>query len=280
MDFSKRLARVAAVATWGSLVLAVVAATVIDRLGGQVEVNLSAVYVCAGFGAVNAVFLTLLPALQAQVPSVQRHINAWRIVLLAGDVMFITANLGFTGGVKGPFWLLYLPIVLFAAVSMKTAQSITFGVVASLGVVGATAFAGELDKDALGALVIVAPIFPAAAWFNSSLSSAVWKMRKEAKAERDILHSRVSDLSQLLEQAARGDLAVDLVSKADELTPGERDYARPISMLSSSFSHTLGNLRQLVAQIRSGGEQIARAPGSCWRRRRSTRCRRRSSPAP
>ncbi|HVF18819.1 MAG TPA: methyl-accepting chemotaxis protein, partial [Mycobacteriales bacterium] len=257
MDFSKRLARIAAVATWGSLILALVAATVIDRIGGQVDVDIMAVYVCGVLGAVDAVFLTLLPTLQTQIEAVRRRITLWRVVLLAGDVLFVTGTVAFAGGIKGPFWLLYLPIVLFAAVSMPATQSVAFGIAASLGVIGASAYAGVLDQDAIGSLVIVAPMFPAAAWFNSSLSSAVWRMRKEAKAERDLLHARVSELSATLERAAAGDLVLDLSHDSDD---GESN-AQPISILSRSFNHTLGNLRQLVGQIRSGGEQIAASAG-------------------
>ncbi|HVE97994.1 MAG TPA: methyl-accepting chemotaxis protein, partial [Mycobacteriales bacterium] len=259
MDFSKRLARVAAIATWGALVLAVAAATVIDRSDtSRLEVDLSAVYLWALFGAVDAFLLTILPTLQKNVPAIHRSINVWRVVLLAGDMVFVTGTVAATGGIDGPFWLLYFPIVLFAAVSMPAVQSALFGLAATAGVVGASALADTLDRDSLGPLLVIGPLFPAAAWFNSSLSSAVWRMRKAAKEERDALHARVAELSTVLEQAARGDLAVNLDSGADA---DDSAYAKPISLLSSSFNHTLGNLRNLVAQIRGGGEQIAASAG-------------------
>ena len=260
VDFSKRLARIASLATWGALILAVIAATVMDRLDAGADVNINAVYFCAVFGAVDALFLTLLPTLQATYASVHRRITLWRVILLVGDVLFVTGTVAFTEGIRGPFWLLYLPVVLFAAVSMPALHAAMFGVAASTGVVGASAYAGTLDRESIGPLVLIASIFPAAAWFNSSLSSAVWKMRKEAKAERDALHARVTELSSVLEKAAAGDLAIDFSSIGDGDDDGAA-YGQPISLLSRSFGHTLGNLRQLVGQIRSGGEQIAASAG-------------------
>ncbi|MCA1823199.1 MAG: methyl-accepting chemotaxis protein, partial [Frankia sp.] len=257
MDFSRRIARVAAIATWGSLLLAVAAATVMDQLGsGDVHIHLTAVYIWGVVGGLNAVALSLLPALQQRSVAVQKSITAWRAGLLITDTIFITGLVSATGGISGPFWLLYIPVVLFAAVSMPAVQASLFGVIAALGVIGASLIAHSFNRDTVGPLLLVAPIFPAVAWFNSTLSTAVWRMRREAKQERDVLTAKVTELSQVLEQAAGGDLGVDIESAVDV-----GDSTQPIAVLSSSFSHTLGNLRELVGQIRSGGEQIAASAG-------------------
>ncbi len=260
VDFSKRLARIAGVATWGGLALALIAATVIaNGEGDRIRVHLTAIYIWGVFGAVDALLLTLLPTIQQRSPSVHRHIAVWRILLLAGDMVFITGVVAAAGGVRGPFWLLYLPVVLFAAVSMPAAHAAVFGIAASGALVSASYIAHTLTRGTLGSLVLIVPMFPAVAWFNSSLSSAVWKMRKDAKTERDVLHARVAELSSVLEKAAAGDLAVGLAES--EPSPEDAAFSRPLSMLSTSFNHTLGNLRVLVGQIRSGGEQIGASAG-------------------
>jgi methyl-accepting chemotaxis protein len=260
VDFSKRLARVAAMATWFSLVLAVVAAWLSENVGEMrvlEDVKTGWVYFFAAVGAIDAILLTMLPMWEERYEGVRRSLSVWRVSLLVLDMVFVTGVTAATGGIIGPFWLLYIPIVLFAAVSLKAVQSITFGVVAALALIGSSVAAGTARADTLGFLVLVCPIFPAAAWFNSSLSNAVWRMRKAAKAERDMLHARVEELSAILERAAGGDLAVDL---ATDDTDGS-EAARPITVLSTSFNHTLGNLRNLVGQIRTGGEQIAASAG-------------------
>jgi methyl-accepting chemotaxis protein len=258
MDFSKRLARVAAVATWLSLVLSVAASWVVTHVGSHpsTTVKFGWVLLFAAVGAIDATLLTILPYWEETRESVRNNIAVWRAGLLILDVVFVTGVTAATGGVAGPFWLLFIPIVLFAAVSLDKYQAMAFGVVAVAGLVLGSLLGGSLDSDHAGVLVLVCPIFPAIAWFNSNLSSAVWLMRKRAKEERDALQDRVRDLSDILERAAGGDLAVSLAVDEDEAA-----YAKPISMLSTSFSHTLGNLRSLVGQIRTGGEHIAASAG-------------------
>jgi methyl-accepting chemotaxis protein len=254
MDFSKRLARVAAVATWLSLVLAVVASWALTTFGDGGDVSFGWVLLFAGVGAIDATLLTILPFWEETRPGVRRNIAVWRAGLLILDMVFVTGVAAATGGAGGPFWLLFIPIVLFAAVSLDKYQAMAFGVVAVFGLLIASLIAGTLDMDHLGILLLVCPLFPAVAWFNSSLSSAVWQMRKNAKLERDALQARVAELSQILDRAAGGDLAVDL-------DVDESEAAAPIATLSTSFNHTLGNLRSLVGQIRTGGEHIAASAG-------------------
>jgi methyl-accepting chemotaxis protein len=259
MDFSRRLARVAAVATWISLGLSVVASWVVVHVGRGADVRTGWVLFFAGIGAIDATLLTMLPYWEETRPSVRTNIKAWRAALLVLDMVFVTGVVASTGGAGAPFWLLYVPVVLFAAVSLDKWQAVAFGVLAVAGLVAGAAAAGTLDADHAGILVLVCPILPAVAWFNSNLSNAVWLMRKRAREERDDLQAKVEELSRVLERAAGGDLAVEL---AVEVAVGPEDVAaQPIATLSSSFSHTLGNLRQLVGQIRTGGEHIAASAG-------------------
>jgi methyl-accepting chemotaxis protein len=257
MDFSRRLARVAAVATWISLGLSVVASWVVAHVGDSGgHVRMGWVLFFAGIGAIDATLLTMLPYWEETRPGVRANIKAWRAGLLVLDMVFVTGVVASTGGVGAPFWLLYVPIVLFAAVSLDKYQAIAFGVIAVAGLVVGAAASGTFDADHAGILVLVCPIFPAVAWFNSNLSNAVWLMRKAARGERDALQAKVEELSRILERAAGGDLAVELT-----VEDAEDSASKPIATLSTSFSHTLGNLRQLVGQIRTGGEHIAASAG-------------------
>src|SRR5207248_177849 len=155
--------------------------------------------------------------------------------------------------VRGPFWILYLPSVLFAATTMRQLQSVLLGVIAGGGLIVSSGFAQTLDGSTGAWLVLVVPVFPAIAWFNGTLASSVWAMRALAKHERDELQAKVEELSRVLAKAAEGDLAV-------ELGDGEVSHAA-LEKLSDAFSHTLTNLRSLGGQIRGGGEQIAAAAG-------------------
>jgi methyl-accepting chemotaxis protein len=174
-------------------------------------------------------------------------------MLLLSTMIAVSGSVSVSGGVRGPFWILLLPSVLFAATTMRQLQSVVLGLFAGAGLVAASAIAHTLDASSAAWLVLVVPVFPAIAWFNGTLASSVWAMRAHAKAERDELQRKVEELSRVLARAAEGDLAV-------ELGDGEATHAA-LQMLTSAFGHTLTNLRSLVAQIRTGGEQIGAAAG-------------------
>jgi len=254
VDFSIRLARAAAIMTWLTLAVSVVAVTLMDQLGAPrgVDIHLWAFYGWSAFGVAATAFLTVLPALAMKSHFVLKNITVCRALLLIADTIWATAIVAVTGGIRGPFWICFLGVVLFAAVSMPAWQSALFGLAAAGGLVLATAIAGTLDREAVGALVLVGTSFPIVAWFNSSLSAAVWDLRRKARAERKALEARITELSAYLERAAEGDLAAE-VDVAHE--------SAQLQGLSTAFNHTITNLRDLVGQIRSGGEQIGASAG-------------------
>ncbi|MBV9290830.1 MAG: methyl-accepting chemotaxis protein, partial [Frankiales bacterium] len=253
MDFSKRLSRVAAIATWGGIVLAAVGAVVLHHEHGDVRLQLFAFLGWQCLAVLNAIALTVLPMLHEVSKHVRQRITLYRALLLLSTLVAVTASVAVSGGVRGPFWILLLPSVLFAATTMRQWQSVVLGLFAGGGLVVASAIAHTLDASSAAWLVLVVPVFPAIAWFNGTLASSVWAMRAQAKAERNELQRKVEELSRILARAAEGDLAVDL-------TDGDAEHAS-LQMLTSAFGHTLTNLRGLVAQIRSGGEQIGAAAG-------------------
>jgi methyl-accepting chemotaxis protein len=254
VDFSIKLARAAAVMTWASLLIATAAIVLMHQFGAPegVTVHLWAYLGWQVFGIAVTLFLTFLPTLAMKSHFVLKNITAFRALLLISDTVWVTAGAAVTGGVKGPFWLLYIGVVLFAAVSMPAWQAAAFGVAASGGLVLSTFLAHQLDGAAIGPLVLVGLMFPVVAWFNSTLSSAVWDLRREARAQRKALEARVEELSAVLARAADGDLAVVVDGNDDE---------RHLQSLSTAFNHTITNLRDLVGQIRSGGEQIGASAG-------------------
>jgi methyl-accepting chemotaxis protein len=254
VDFSKRLSRVAAIATWGGILLAGIGAVVLDREhAAGVRLHLSAFLVWQGVAIANAIGLSALPTLHNASPHVRRRITTYRLLFLLTGMGAVTGSVAVSGGVRGPFWILYMPSVLFAATTMRQWQSTLLGLFAGANLVGATAIAHTLDGSTAPWLVLVVPVYPAIAWFNGTLASSVWALRAQAKAERDELQRKVEDLSQVLARAAEGDLSVSV-------DDDEAAHAA-LQMLSDAFANTLSNLRGLVAQIRSGGEQIGAAAG-------------------
>ena len=253
MDVTIQLTRAAAVMTWVSLVVALVAATVMDRVAAPqgVVIHLSAVYAWSVLGALAAGGLTALPTLARRHPSVRANLVGLRMVLLLLITGWVTAQVAVTGGVRGPFWVCYLGTVLFAAVSLPLWQAALVGLMATIGLVGATLLAHTLDSAAIGLLILVGATFPIVAGFNVLLARAIWMVHDRAAEERQALVSRVGELSESLARAASGDLSVGA---------SQDDHAQ-LGPLSQAFNHTIANLQGLVVAIRSGGEQIGASAG-------------------
>jgi methyl-accepting chemotaxis protein len=254
VDFSKRLARVAAIATWGGIALALLGAVVLrEHHDGGIALHFYAFLCWQALAILSALALSALPTLHGLSSHVRRRITTYRAVLLLSIMTTVTGAAAVSGGIRGPFWILYLPNILFAATTMRQWQSAMLGGLAGAGIVASSAIAHTLDASTAAWFVLVVPIFPAIAWFNGTLASSVWAMRALAKQERDELQHRGEGLSRVLARAAEGDLTVDL--------GGAEASHETLEKLSGAFNHTLTNLRSLVAQIRSGGEQIGAAAG-------------------
>jgi methyl-accepting chemotaxis protein len=78
------------------------------------------------------------------------------------------------------------------------------------------------------------------------------RLARETSSERDHLNARLGDLTEALDQAAAGNLAVSL--------PVDFEDER-LALLAQSFENTLGRLRALVAQAQGHGVQLAQAAG-------------------
>jgi methyl-accepting chemotaxis protein len=199
------------------------------------------------------VLLSVLPTLASSLPHVRRRITTYRALILLSIMVGITGGVATSGGIRGPMWIMYLPGLLFAATTLRQWQSSLFGLLLAGCLLGASYISHSVDPTTVPWLILVLPVFPAIAWFNGTLAGAVWTMRARAHKERDELQGRVTQLSAVLARAAEGDLSVRFVD-------GDTEH-QSLELLSDAFAHTLTNLRGLVGQIRSGGEQIGAAAG-------------------
>ena len=253
MKFSSRLARAAATMTWVTLGVSVLAVVLMDQTGAPegVTLHLPAFFAWTAFGVAATALLTALPTLAARSQTVTSSLEVYRFLVLLAQLVWVTGIVSVTGGVRGSLWICYFGVVLFAAVSLPAWQSALFGVAAAGALALASAVAHTLHGESLGTLALLGISFPVIGWFNATLSAAVWDLREQARADREALEQRVAELSAHLERAADGDLAPRVGTEDDEHLQG----------LSDAFNHTLTNLRDLVTQIRSGGEQIGASAG-------------------
>jgi methyl-accepting chemotaxis protein len=240
-------------ATWGSLVLTVMAALVLRHSGGGHNIVINNVYAWSAVGAAVASVLTWLSGGGRAAAAARERAPMLAVLLLLADLAAVTGVVASTGGVSGSFWLLYLPPVLFAAIAFPPVAAVPGSLLPCAGVVLGTWASQQGLGDSAGLLLLVAPVFPAIAAFGAVLAGVANRLTLAAVAQRDSLAEAVSELSAALERAAAGDLAVEAPA------PHDGDLEPVLAQLNGSFTNTLANLRHLVGQIRLGGEQISAA---------------------
>ncbi len=253
MDLSVRHCRAAAILAWLMLATSGLTVALLDRVGAPdgAVVHAGAFLAWLPLGLAVAALLTGLPLAAERVPAVRRRFCAGLTALLVLQTGWVTAVVTVTGGARGGLWVGFFAVVVAAAVCLPRWQSALVALSATAGVVLAAARAHTVDRADVATLVLVGLSLPILAWFACSLSASVRELADAAQIERESLQARVTQLSAYLDSAAQGNL--DL-----EVGAGQNGQ---LESLSTAFSRTIGNLRLLVGQVRSGGEQIGASAG-------------------
>jgi methyl-accepting chemotaxis protein len=245
---SLRLMRIAAIALWVELALATGSMLVGD-------ISRSAAFIgWLVFGAGVAALATAIAVGSGRFFSggLREGLSWPTIVTLVGHVVWVTAMVALSGGLDGPLWPMFVPIVLFGSIVLDRIQNAALSILLATLLLGAAQFAGSLDGGGSALDVVAVGCVIGCGLISDELASSLFRLEAESEGARKALEDQVQELSAALERAAQGDLArVYLVEAEDDLVVG----------LAESFNHTVGNLRVLVEQIRGGGEQIAASAG-------------------
>jgi len=258
VEFSKRIAVIACVATWGCVVAGVVAAVLTKHFVPQAPVEMVAVAAWSAFGAGLAALTTVL-AIRAQMRqrALDQTVAVGRLLLLT-FVVYITGLACASGGLLGSTSVLLAVTVLFASLLFPGWWLAGFAVLLSASV----AFTGTITQTwtgtavPLGLLALVA--LPALCLVDGQLSDAVLAFESKSSRERAELTARVDALTEQLERAAAGDLSTTI--EVEALAVDVDDPAPEVDtvvVLSTSVNQALQSLRSLVEQVRAGGEQIS-----------------------
>jgi methyl-accepting chemotaxis protein len=250
VEFWKMLNRASALTIAVGVVGGALAVVLALSAGAQFSVLLAAMWLTIGM--VSAAALGALTVVGDRLLAHPGRLNRYRAALVLANLVWVAGLTATTGGLDRPFWVLFIAPLLVAGLSLPRAQSLVVGLVASGATVVSFGVAGQLTGENLGSLLLVLPSWPAITFFVGLLWHQVSAERRLAREERDELSRRVDELSAVLARAAEGDLAVQVVADGAHGS---------VSALSESFNNTLTNLRLLVDQIRSGGEQITASAG-------------------
>ena len=252
MEFWKKLNGASAAILAVTVLVAAVAVGLDHAFGG--DFSLASASMWLAVGVVSASGLAGLTLFGERLVTSVDHIERYRTGLVLANVIWIGGLVAVTGGIERPYWVLMSTPLLIAAVTMSRLRSLTIGFFSTAVLAAAVLSTGPVGASDVASLVLVLPLGPGIAWFVGMLCATVWDERRLAQEERDQLARRVDHLSAVLSQAAEGDLAV--VADGEE-----SEVSASVTALTHSFNNTLLNLRQLVEQIRVGGEQITSSAG-------------------
>jgi len=255
VEFSKRIAVIAGIATWGCVVLGVVAALLTVAFVPDAPVDMAMVAAWTAFGVLLAALTTLLAfrAHRARVPLAQA-LKIGRVILVA-NVIYITGLACASGGLLGCASVLLAVNVLFASLLLTRWSLAAFAglLAASVAFTGTVTHTWTGSALPLGLVALVA--LPAMTFIDGQLAEAVLAFESKSTRERKELSARVDALTEQLERAAAGDLSATVDVTA--IGTDELDDDDTVVVLSSSVNQALESLRSLVEQVRSGGEQIS-----------------------
>ena len=247
MERREMLDRLAAIAVVGNALVAAIA--VVWHVRHSPDAAAPVLWLAVG--VISTIALALMTTFGSRLAN-DEQAAGYRMVLLVANIVWVSGLVAVAGGMSQPFYLLYAPSLLLAAVTMGRTSALIFSILSTTGFVIAVGIAGQLDLTHLDSLVIAIPAAPAIVSFVAVVNEASLRAQRDANAQRDSLRQHVDELSHVLARAAEGDLAVrvdhDVVDEA-------------LQGLGVAFNNTVGNLRLLVDHIRSGGEQITASAG-------------------
>jgi methyl-accepting chemotaxis protein len=204
-------------------------------------------------GVIAAVGLMAMPWVREGSGWAARHASLvmWFLLLLSSSSAGGFAS--YAGGVRGPFWVLYLPALLVGGVRLPRLHSFVLSIACVAGLVLSTAKSHELDAQAVPWLLLVSPFFLAVPALLNQVTRSLERVRDQAQHDRDSLQLCIEQLSLQLVTTAGGDLSHTPDVEVDH----DASYAGPLRLLSGSLGDTVDSLRKLVDHVRGGGEHIA-----------------------
>jgi methyl-accepting chemotaxis protein len=251
LTFSTRILRIAEQLAVAGL-LVVTAFAVAAARDGSDKLHVQPVWLAAWglAAAISAVVLSSLatdPATAGTDQALRRR--AFGAAMLLALLVSVTGVVTEAGGLIGPSWVIFLPVVVVVGAILGATGGVAVGTAAGLGIYIAAVLSGSLDVGSVGQLVVVLPACPAMGWWSGHLASTSAQAAARARDRRTDMQRDITTLSGLLGQVADGDLTAVpfLENPADQATTG----------LAVVLADTVLSLRRLVLGLGGIADQLA-----------------------
>ncbi len=256
MDGSARLGRIAAFGMVATALFGLGIAFFIHEVGEVgYHVSLDVIGGFSALGVLGGVGLLLLPGLEASTEQFRRHQVWWRFVMVSLHLACVSGFIAWGGGARSTFWILFFPTLVYAGVQLPRAVATLIGFGCIIGLVSGAFLSDTVDRQSAGDLLLIAPLFPAVTMLIAEAAAMLSRLTDGARQDREGLQGHIGNLTSALNMTAHGDLTVDPAHQL--LVDEDAPYAESLTLLRVSLQHTLANLRDLVGQVRAGGDRLA-----------------------
>jgi methyl-accepting chemotaxis protein len=249
MVFTRRHAIETMAIAWGSLALAVLLAALTSTFVPSVQVASSGVVGWAVELAAVAAFLTFMSLRALRIREDNILASRWDVAGSLGLVVGLTGISHAAGGLHGFAWLAFFPFASYLAVFVKYwyGAAVAGVLLLCIPVIGVSSAGWDSSEVVLAVGLEVALLSCIA--FNGMLSLTLRSSYGRAAQERAALERDVAALTEVLAEAAEGNLARSVEHSGSS--------SSAIGALGAALDDTVTSLRSLVLQISGGGEQLS-----------------------
>ena len=244
----RRLAVVGELTGVALLVLVITSAVLMARYEPRgIAVHVPAMTLWAFAGALIGLPLGFVRS--STHPVVEHNRAALGAVLLGAELVCLTGLLSVAGGIAGPFWLAFMPLVLLVAAAVSAEAGVVVGALAAAGVYVASIISHTVNATTVGRLVVILPILPVVGYVGSAVGGAARRAAEDARAEHESLQRDIAALVEVLDEVALGDLT-DVPSVSVDSHPAA-------ATLAVALADTVVALRRVVRGIQVSGSHLA-----------------------
>jgi methyl-accepting chemotaxis protein len=244
-DRTRRLSNGVMLATIG---LAYVGLALIAAFGPSEGMHLVPAAICTTVGLLGPVMMLVFRV----APSQDNTGMGTALLVSATQLVFMVGVVANTKGEHGPLWFVFVPLAIITSIEGNRRKATMYNLADAAGFLVACRLAHPFTRDDAVPLVVDTLLIMVVGTASATIATFLFETVRKVDADRTQLDEHVTELSQVLSQAAGGDLAIEVA------TSSEHEHLRS---LGDAFNDTLSSLRRLVDQVRIGGEQIASSAG-------------------
>jgi methyl-accepting chemotaxis protein len=240
-DRTRRLSNGVMLATIG---LAYVGLALIALAGDDDGMRLVPAAICTTVGLLGPVLMLVF-----RVTPSEGNTGMGTALLVSGtQLVFMIGVVANTKGEDGPLWFVFVPLAIITSIEGDRRKATMYNLADAVGFLVACRLAHPWTHADTVPLVVDTLLIMVVGTASATIATFLFQTVRDVDADRTQLDEHVTELSQVLAQAAAGDLAIEVQTASDH---------EHLRSLGTAFNDTLASLRSLVDQVRIGGEQMA-----------------------